>query len=155
MEMPVESITHPCPILMMKTLVRMENPLHHLLALILIREAQICHHHCCGGNNIVCVWFNVIIWINVFCSLSDPHTAPLVTGNKSHDREFSYAHAAGSHVNVAATGRQAVKSRLAVSFDLKTDEDRQLLGNQQGSSSHTRRASGSNKSTNFTEPRSK
>ena len=82
------------------------------------------------------------------CSLSDPHSSPLSslpTGGESHGRKFdNYAHAAGSHV--AATGGQAVKSRLAASFDLKEDEHRPLLENQHGSSKHKRRSSGSSKS---------
>ena len=81
--------------------------------------------------------------------MSDPQTSPLsslVTGSESRDREFSYANAAGSHVHAATTSRRAMKSRLAAAFDLKADEDQQLLGNQQGSSSHRRRTSGSNKS---------
>ena len=83
---------------------------------------------------------------HVYCSLSDPHTSPsssIATGSASHDKEFNnYAHAAGSHVHAAATGGQAVKNRLAASFNLKEEP---LLGNQCGSSKHKVRSSGSSK----------
>ena len=81
--------------------------------------------------------------------MSDPHTSPLsslVTGSESHNRESSRVHAAGSLVHAATMSDQAVKGRLAATFNLTADEGQQLLGNQQGPSSHRRRTSGSNKS---------
>ena len=81
--------------------------------------------------------------------MSDPHTShlsSLVTGSESYNRESSSVHAAGSHVHAAATSDQAVKGRLAATFNLTANEGQRLLGNQQGSSSHRRRTSGSNKS---------
>ena len=68
----------------------------------------------------------------------------LVTGNESHNRETSTA---GSSIHAAVTSGQALKGRLAATFNLTADEGQQLLlGNQQRSSYNKRQASESNKS---------
>ena len=74
-----------------------------------------------------------------------PHQLSSVTDNKSHAKESSTTHTAGSHVQAAVTSGQ-VKGRLAATFNLTADEGKQLLGNPQGSSSHKKQKSGSKNS---------